>query len=529
MNASHTDLGQLLTRRPGAAPHRAGLLGPRLGMALLALGLLGAPACKKGKGTNDPGAGMSKEEVEKAISEAKKEAKVAGLVDLANKDLANGRHVSATKRAEEALDENPKNADAHAILGAARWRAGDFTGSTEAYEKALEIEPENFGAALGLARNLQTAGAHDEAIELADRLLAGDKKQIDPNLTKLWSYYATADADNAVKVLDEVFQVLPAEDPQLPLIQAHAAFVRPLEGKGPLCQVAGETGSSDANIDHGVGMKYTGGVVGGEFTRVILFENREEAIIDSALAKKLKLKELGKIKPLGQKEEQGIVLVPEIKFGDLSLKNVPALVQSLEPYQQAMGETPGVILGRQCLQAFGSIAYDFPNRKLTLTKEAPSGPAEGEIELPLLLVSMHVLNAPVVPIRIDGSEHPFYVYFGGVYKSGVAVTKKHYFKSGHLPREVDPPDDENAGLKMVYVDQVGLGDATLPGMGGLVLVNTPPDDNLGTLVENTAFELGGYLNLGLMESWTVRYSLPTGKVYITPAATKRATKTASAH
>lgn len=490
----------------------------RLTVGLLAAGLIGLPACKKGKGSNEPGGGASKEEIAKQVEQAKKEAKVAGLVDLANKDLGNGRYVSATKRAEEALAENPDNADAHAILGAARWRAGDFAGSTEAYEKALELQPTNFGASLGLARNMQTVGNHQRAVELADVLLKEDEKQVDPLLTKLWSYYAMANADESVKVLDQIFQVLPAEDPQLPLIQSYAAFMRPLEGKGPLCEVKGEAGTSDANIDHAVGMKYTGAEIGGDFQRVILFENREEAIIDTKLVKKLKLKELGKVKMLGQEKEQGIVIVPEVKFGKISVKNVPAVVQSLDAYAASMGERPGMILGRQALQAFGALTYDFPNKKLTLSKAAPDGPADGQAELPLLLVSMHVLNAPAVPIRIDGSEHQFFVYFGGIYKAGVAVTKKQYFKSGHLPREVTPPDDENAGLKMVLVDSVGLGEKTLRGMGGLVLVNEPPDQNLATLVENTAFELGGYVNLALIEGWTVTYSLPNGKIYVAPAA-----------
>ena len=524
MIPSQTDLGLPLRRFQGHARR----LGRAASLALLGLGLLGAPACKKNKETASPGSGASKEDVERAIAEAKKEAKVAGLIDLANADLASGRFVSAMKRAEQALETNPDNADAHAIMGAALWRAGDFAGSNQAYEKALEIQATNFGATLGLARNLHASGGHERAIELADRLLAEDKDQIDPWLTKLWSHYAVADAKNSILALDEIFARMPAEDPQLALIQSYAGFMRPFEDKGQLCTVKGTKGSSDANIDHNVGMKYTGAVIGDEFARVILFENREEAVIDKKLAKQLKLKELGKVKPLGQPEETGVVLVPAVKFGELSLENVPAIVQDLGPYEQAMGERPGLILGRQCLQALGTVEYDFPNRTLTVAKDPPASTTDKQIELPLLLISMHVLNAPAVPIRINGSEHEFFVYFGGIYRSGVAVTKKHYFKSGHLPREVEPPDDEDAGLKMVYVDEVSLGDVPLPGMGGLVLTNTPPDGNLGTLVENTAFELGGYVNMALIEGWRVTYNLAAGKIYVEPSGTKSASKTASA-
>lgn len=490
------------------------LLGQRLllGAMTLALGL-SLPACKKGgKGSRKPG--QSKADIERAVEEAKQEAKVAGLIEVANKDLANGRYVSAAKRAEEALAENPNNADAHAVLGAAQWRAGDFEGSTEAYKKAIELDSDNYGAGLGLARNLQAAGRHQEALAVLDAVLAQDKTQVDPNLAKLASYYAVCDADRAVEVLDEVFKRLPAEDPRLPLVQAFAGFIRPLQGKGPLCQVSGTSGSSDANIDHNVGMKYTGATVGDEFARVIFFEIREESIIDDELAKQLGLKPVGKFIPPGQSEEAGIVIVPKIQFGDLSLENVPAIVQSLEPYEAAMGERPGLILGRQALQSLGAITFDFPNKSLTLSKDVPASAPAGAAEAPLILVSTGVVHAPAVPIRLEGSDHEFYVYFGGVYRAGLAVTRKHYLKSGKLPRELDDVDDPDAGLKMVYIDGLKIGSVDLPGVGGLVLVNNPPDQNLGGLIEATAFELGGYVNTALMETWKVTYSIPSGKIFI---------------
>jgi tetratricopeptide (TPR) repeat protein len=486
----------------------------RLGALVLTCGLLAVPACKKGEGSKNPGGGASKEDVARAVEDAKQKAKAATLIDIANADLAEGRYVSASKRAEEALAEDPNDADAHAVLGAARWRAGDYTGSTEAYEKALEADPKNFGAALGLARNLQAGGKHARAIELSDGLIQEDKDQLDPYLTKLQSQYATLDADGAVKTLDEIFQRMPAEDPQLPLIQAQAAFMRPLAGKGKLCEIKGSEGKSDAGIDHNVGAKFTGAVVAGEFQRVLMLENTEEAVIDADLAKTLKLPEVGKYKALGQENEEPIVLIPEIAFGEMKMTNVPAVVRSLAMYDDLMPERPGVLLGRQALGNFGSMTFDFPGRTLTLTKDAPKAPPAEAAEVPFILVSMFVLHAPSIPIRLAGSEHVFWVYLGGNYKAGVAVTQKNYFKSGHLPREVDPPDDPNAGLKMVFVDGVEVGGQKISGTGGLVLLNTPPDQTLGLILDNTRYELGGYVNLALLERWSVTYALGEGKVFI---------------
>jgi len=446
------------------------------------------------------------------LDETQREAKASALLKLANADLERGRQVSARRRAEEALAENPANADALAVLGASHWRAGAYASSTDAYERATTIDPKHFGATLGLARNLQATGQHRRALELSQVLLAEDNTQIDPWLTQLWSTYALLDADAAVSVVDKLFTLLPATDELLPLVQAYAAFVRPLAGKGPFCQVEGTQGSMDAGLDHAFAIKFTSAIAGEEFTRVVFVEAREEALIDPGLVAALKLPTVGELTPIGMDAPAAIVILPSLKFGELELRNVPAIVQSLESYEPGVGETPGVVLGRQALQAFGSYTFDFAANTMTVTREAPSAPAG--VELPFLLLSMHVVQAPAVPIRIDGSEHEFFVYFGGFERSSLAVTAKNYLKSGHLPREIEAVDDAERGLKMVYVREVELGEAKLGGVGGLVLGATPPDATLDLFVRNTAFELGGYINTRMMERWSVTYALGLGKIYI---------------
>jgi tetratricopeptide (TPR) repeat protein len=485
-----------------------------LGALALACSFATVPACKSQKGTKGPGRGPSAEEIEEKIEEQKRRAKANTLIDIANADLAEGRYVSARRRAEEALQANPDDSDAHAVLGAAHWRAGDYAASTSALEKAIELDPTNYGASLGLARNLQAAGQHRRAIELCDALIAEDKEQLDPYLTKLQSQYVLLDAAAAEKTLDEVFKRMPAEDPQLPLIQAQAAFLRPMVGKGKLCDVAGKTGKSDVGIEHGVGAKYSSAIVGGEFSRVLLLENTEEAVIDADLAKVLGLQSMGKFRPLGSDVDEDVVLVPEVAFGDLKIKNVPALVRSLAAYDELVSERPGMLLGRQVMSALGTITFDFPRHELVVAKDPPAAAPAGTTEVPLLLVSMFVLHAPAIPMRLEGSEHEFWAYFGYNYKAGVAVTQKHYFKSGHLPRDVDPPDDPSLGLKMVYVDGIEIGGKKLSGTGGLVLVNEPPDQTLGLILDNTRFELGGYINLALIDNWSVTYAIPAGKAYL---------------
>lgn len=480
----------------------------------LALGLVAVPACGKNKkGTKGPI--TSQEDAAKKVDEARKTAKAAGLVDLANKDLENGRYVSAMKRAEEALKTDEKDADAYTVLGAARWRAGDFEGSTEAYRKAVEIDPKNFGGLLGLARNLQVSGQHAEAAKLQDALIAdkANEGQVDPRLVRFWSHYSVGDFDAAAGEVDAIFKLLPANDTALPTVQAFAAFVRPLAGKGPFFVVNGATGSSDANLATSAGLKYSGAVIGGEFGQVVFYEGREECIIDAEFAKALKLPEVAKFKPIDAEEEQAIVIIPEIKFGDMKLEKVPAIVRSNEGFA-SIGEKPAVILGRQALQAFGSLAFDFPKHTLTLTKDAPTAAPEGMVDLPFLLITVHAFHWPAIPIALNGSDYRFYVYLGGLFPSGVAIAKKQFLKSGYLPRTVENPEDAANGIKILYVEKLALADRLISGIGVHVLVNTPPDPVLGNVLTATGFELGGYLNSALMANWRLTYALGKGRVYI---------------
>jgi len=481
-------------------------------LALAVLTLV-APACKKAD-TSAPG-GKQGLTPEQAATERQKKidaAKANTLVGLANEDLAKGRWFSARERANRALVEAPNNADAFAVLGAANWRAGDYVASTKAFKEALELDATNFGAVVGLGRNYQAVGDHKAAIELQDKLLATDPKQFDPLVTKLWSYYALADAENSVKTLDALFANLETTNPMRPLLLAYASFMRPLEGKGELIKVTGTAGTSDLQVDATQGIKHSGGLVGGEFTRVVFFELREEARIHKALAAQLKLKELGKITPIGG-TETSVVLIPEVKFGELTLSNVPAIVDDLTPY--TVGEVPGLVLGRQVMNKLGAITFDFPNSSLELAAAAPTAAPAGATVAPLLLIDMHILLVPATTLSIDGSDFKFYAWLGGSYGASLAVARKEYLKSGHLPRELEQLDDPTNGLKMVYLQDVKVGDTAIKGgVGGLVLANTPPDAGLAQIVDGSSFELGGYINFPLLKTMKVTYALNQGKVYL---------------
>ena len=65
------------------------------------------------------------------------------------------------------------------------------------------------------------------------------------------------------------------------------------------------------------------------------------------------------------------------------------------------------------------------------------------------------------------------------------------------------------------IEKVKVGDVETKGTGGLVMVSNPPDAVLGQVLENTAFELGGYLNMAMVINWKVTYVLSQGRAFIT--------------
>ena len=71
---------------------------------------------------------------------------------------------------------------------------------------------------------------------------------------------------------------------------------------------------------------------------------------------------------------------------------------------------------------------------------------------------------------------------------------------------------------MVYLDRFTLGETQQPGVGAIVLLNPEPDPTLTLFVNNTAFELGGYVNLALMANWKITYALGKGRLYVESGA-----------
>jgi tetratricopeptide (TPR) repeat protein len=515
-------------------------------IGLLALGSTsGLIGCKKkGDDTNTPG-GKSKEDVEAEKEKAKEAAKINTLIVQANEALGAGRYVTARKIAEEALAENPDNADAHVVLGAAEWRAGDFDASTASLRRALELDPKNFGGGIALSRNLRAASQYQEALAVLEPVIAaeGDGFQgkscetledceaiagwcdttakvckppvlVDSRAGQLWTYYMLLDTEKGPAVADEVFlSGADAADVTNDAIRGYADYLRAFAGKGELVAIEGESGSSDLGLDIYTGLVHSFAVVGGEPSRALLSPLQIESRIDRDLFTALKLESLGKVTLLNLGEYE-VTLIPSIEFNGITIKNVPALIDDLAVFSNGLPDKAGVILGHQALSKLGSVVADHPAKSLTITKAAPTTPPAGAAERPLIMLDQWSLHIPATPISVDGSEHEFWAWIGYANPSAITLTEKTYLKSGHLPRDVANPEDVEFGRKMVFVDQVAFGPVTVPGMGALVFLEQPGEPQLAMVRGFSGFELGGFVNVALLEKLKVTWLYGQGKMWV---------------
>jgi tetratricopeptide (TPR) repeat protein len=513
----------------------------------LTLGLLLAVsgcAGKKGEGTDAPSGGKTKEQLEAEKEEAKKVAVVNQLIVQANESLANGRYMTAREIAEDALSRNPNNADAYVVLGAAAWRAGNFEESTTALRKAMELDPKNFGGAVALSRNLRAASQYAESLSVLEPVIAAESDGfqtheckeladcedvggwcdtvaktckapvlVEARAAQLWAYYVTLDAEKGPAVADEVFlSGGQAADLTNDAIRGYADFLRAVAGKGELVAIEGDKGTSDLALDVYTGLVHSSAKIGGKDGRVLYSPLQVESRIDTAWAEELGLKSLGKTSLLNLGEFD-VTLIPVVEIDGMKIKNVPAIISDLEIFAAGLPEKPAVILGHQALHKLGSLVADMPAQSLTLTKAPPSAPA-GAVERPLLMIDQWSLHVPATPISIDGSNFSFWTWFGYANPSSVTLTAKAYLKSGHLPRDIENPEDVDYGRKMVYVDEIAFGDFKTPGVGALVFLDQPGEPNLSTVTAFAGFELGGTINVALLEKLRVTWSLSQGKIWL---------------
>lgn len=120
------------------------------------------------------------------------------------------RHEQAVAATERALAAHSDEAAFHELHGVALQAGGRGDAARTAFERALELDPQSWRAAAGLAALAADAGNRSEALALYDRAIAGDPESPAPALAAV-ALVRDSDPDAAVVRLEALLDHHPRE------------------------------------------------------------------------------------------------------------------------------------------------------------------------------------------------------------------------------------------------------------------------------------------------------------------------------
>lgn len=95
----------------------------------------------------------------------------AQILNAALNHIETGRPAAAIAALEALLRKNPRDADAHALLGQARGVRGEAAAAIESLEAAMRLRPDRAGFAFNLGAAYLNAGRHGDAVRVLTPLL----------------------------------------------------------------------------------------------------------------------------------------------------------------------------------------------------------------------------------------------------------------------------------------------------------------------------------------------------------------------
>jgi tetratricopeptide (TPR) repeat protein len=118
------------------------------------------------------------------------------LTGLATLYAALGDNAKAAERLKTAADKNP-NERTLIALGEAYEELHDYKNAAEAMSKALELQPDNPKIAARVAADLMRSGQLDQALDLFQKIIADDPKNLPAQMSIAEIYRAKRDYDKA--------------------------------------------------------------------------------------------------------------------------------------------------------------------------------------------------------------------------------------------------------------------------------------------------------------------------------------------
>jgi tetratricopeptide (TPR) repeat protein len=123
--------------------------------------------------------------------------------------VAEGEHEAAVQVLERLLVRAPDNAYAYFYLGCAHFELEAFAKALAAYVKALELSPDYLGAMVNAGHALRMLGRHQEAIRMAQQVLARSPNDGDAFYLIGSSCFARGDDARAIDYLQKFLETNP--------------------------------------------------------------------------------------------------------------------------------------------------------------------------------------------------------------------------------------------------------------------------------------------------------------------------------
>lgn len=113
-------------------------------------------------------------------------------------------YAKARVELRNALQIDPKYADAYYLLGLVSLKSGDARAAYGAFKKTVELVPQHWDAHVRIGRFLLSAGQSDETLEKAELILKADPKHEEGLILKSAALLQKKDVDSAKKLLESV-------------------------------------------------------------------------------------------------------------------------------------------------------------------------------------------------------------------------------------------------------------------------------------------------------------------------------------
>jgi cytochrome c-type biogenesis protein CcmH/NrfG len=110
---------------------------------------------------------------------------------------------------EALLRTDPKNEYAFFFLGSAHYELGDYKKALAAYVQALQLVPTYMGAMINAGHTLRMLGRYEQAIRMAQQVLAREKDDSDALFLAGASHFARGDNDAAMQYLTRFLHTNP--------------------------------------------------------------------------------------------------------------------------------------------------------------------------------------------------------------------------------------------------------------------------------------------------------------------------------